>query len=68
MAMVEVDTLTDSCWEKCEDFDVDVTNYFSHDAAWHKAIRCRNVDKCRRIQQVIDEELKRGDNNADRIR
>lgn len=61
MAMVDVETLTDSCWRNCEDFNVDVTKAFTGCAVYHTVVRCREVDKCRRIQQAIEEELKRED-------
>lgn len=59
MAKIEIETLTETCWEKCEDFEVKITSLFSSDAKFHTIIQCEHVGRCRRIAQVVQEELGR---------
>lgn len=60
MAKVEVDTLTDNCWHNCEDFRIETINMFGDGATYHRIHTCENVNKCRRIAEVIENELKGG--------
>lgn len=58
MAKIEIETLTENCWVQCEDFDVRITSMITGDnAIVYKTIRCEHVGRCRRIQQVIEDEL-----------
>ena len=58
MAKIEVDTLTDNCWQNCEDFYIETTNIFGDGKTYCRIHKCKNVNKCRRIAEVIDGELK----------
>lgn len=61
MAKIEIETLTENCWVQCEDFDVRITSMITGDnAIVYKAIRCEHVGRCRKIQQVIEDELRGG--------
>ena len=60
MAQIEVETLTDDCWETCEDFCIDSTLFIGDGNIYHRIHKCENVGKCRRIEEVIKQELKGG--------
>ena len=60
MAMVEVDTLTDDCWKECEDFEINTVVLIGDGSVYHRIHSCKNVSKCRRIQLIVEQELKGG--------
>ena len=59
MAKIEIETLTETCWIECEDFEVKITSFFSSDTTVHMVLQCEHVGRCRRIAQVVQEELGR---------
>lgn len=59
MAKIEIETLTETCWEECEDFKVKITSMFSGDVTVCMVLQCEHVGRCRRIAQVVQEELGR---------
>ena len=59
MAKIEIETLTETCWRECEDFEVKITSIFSGDVTAHMVLQCEHVWRCRRIAQVVQEELGR---------
>ena len=59
MAKIEIETLTETCWRECEDFEVKITSFFSSDMTVHMALQCEHVGRCRRIAKVVQEEIGR---------
>ena len=59
MAKIEIETLTETCWRECKDFEVKITSFFSSDGTVHMVLQCEHVGRCRRIAQVVQEELGR---------
>lgn len=58
MAMIEVETLTENCWEKCEDVNIVKTSFFTQDAIINTVFQCEHVNRCKRIAKAIEEGLK----------
>lgn len=61
MAKIEVETLTGNCWNNCDDFEITSAKFIGDGLIYHRIFQCENVYKCRRIQQVIENEMKGGD-------
>lgn len=60
MANIEIDTLTDKCWQKCDDLDVEVIAYYGDGGIYANHLYCANVDKCKRIEKLIVEGFEDG--------
>lgn len=60
MAQIEVDTLTDKCWEKCGEFEVEFgkETVFGDCIVFRQTFRCRHVEWCRHIYKTIRESEK----------
>ena len=59
MAMIQVETLTDDCWKECDDFGIDTTVIWGDGKVYQRIHRCENVNKCRRIQQTIEDHFEK---------
>lgn len=57
MAKIEIETLTETCWEDCKEFDVEITSMVTcEDIIFQRIIQCKNVNLCRRIANEIQKE------------
>ena len=59
MANIEIETLAETCWRECEDFEIKITSMFSGNVTFHKILQCEHVGRCRRIAQMVQEEIGR---------
>lgn len=58
-AEIDVKIAKAGCWEKCEDFDVEITDLYTEDffcnsGIVHRSFTCKNLSKCKRLLESLE--------------
>ena len=58
-AKIDVKIAKTGCWEKCEDFDIQMENIYAEDffcnsGIYYRAFECKNLRKCKRLLESLE--------------
>lgn len=60
VSKINIETVTENCWKKCDEFEVAVDEYLANGEPFLKSLRCVHVNMCYRIKDtLLDEERKK---------
>lgn len=53
-ADIDVVVAAKDCWEKCDDFDIEIESMYSGDMIFHRTFKCVHLNKCRRLLESLE--------------
>ena len=58
---IDVEIAKEGCWEKCEDFDIQMDNLYGADifrncngGIYYRTFECKNLRKCKRLLESLE--------------
>lgn len=59
-AKIDVAIAKAGCWEKCDDFDIELETLYAANDFWcdkrifHRSFSCKNLNKCKRLLESLE--------------
>lgn len=56
---IDVAIAKEGCWEKCDDFDIELETIYADDfwcnsRIFHRSFSCKNLSKCKRLLESLE--------------